>query len=503
MIDRGGDPDTSGGLALLDDGSSRTYGELSADVLAAARHLSSSVQRDGLVALCLDDPAATVVALLAVDRLGATALVCDPQWSAAHRETVLRAVRPDTTILTALPRGTSAPGPEASARSAPDPGAPDPSTPGEEPRGAPTAARPDPAARPWAGFSSGSTGRPRAVTRTRRSWTDSFDALSRAIGLRPGDTVLVPGSLASSLTCFAVVHALAEGVTVRVGTRGRHLAAALPDVDLVHCVPSVAQDVLDAIESGVPSRVRTLVVGGASTSPELRSRAARLGVDVVAYYGAVELSFVALDTDGAGLVPFPGVEVEIRPADGASRLGQVWVRSPYVADGYLADAVGPLARDGSWATVGDLAEMPPAPGAPLVLRGRGDGAILTGGSTVVPEDVEVVLRRVPGVRDVVVVGSTHRRLGAVVTAVVEADPRPGLRATLERAARSHLTAQQRPRRWYRTGMLPRTASGKPARAAVSERLQGERPGGDLAPPATQGSARTESTGLEHGFEALR
>ncbi|MGO1240275.1 MAG: AMP-binding enzyme, partial [Cellulosimicrobium funkei] len=109
---------------------------------------------------------------------------------------------------------------------------------------------------------------------------------------------------------------------------------------------------------------------------------------------------------------------------------------------------------------------------PLVLRGRGDGAILSGGSTVVPEDVEVVLRAVPGVRDVVVLGTAHRRLGAVVTAVVECDDRSGLRAHLERVARAALAPAQRPRRWYGTRALPRTPSGKPARGAVSEALGG-------------------------------
>jgi len=145
-----------------------------------------------------------------------------------------------------------------------------------------------------------------------------------------------------------------------------------------------------------------------------------------------------------------------------------------------ARATGPLRRDGAWSTVGDLADpLPdpsatPHPGEPpaggLVLRGRGDGAILTGGATVVPEDVEVVLRAVPGVRDVVVLGTAHRRLGAVVSAVVECDDRAGLRAHLERVARTALAPAQRPRRWYGTRALPRTPSGKPARGAVSEAL---------------------------------
>src|SRR5690606_5406831 len=180
----------------------------------------------------------------------------------------------------------------------------------------------------------------------------------------------------------------------------------------------------------------------------------------------------------------------------------VWVRSPWVSRGYLARATGPLRRDGAWSTVGDLADPLPPDGGALVLRGRGDGAILTGGPTVVPEDVEVVLRAVPGVRDVVVLGTAHRRLGAVVSAVVECDDRPGLRAHLERVARGALAPAQRPRRWYGTRALPRTPSGKPARGAVSEALGGADPASaGLAPlrwPAHGACPRTRRSWSPRG-----
>jgi long-chain acyl-CoA synthetase len=150
------------------------------------------------------------------------------------------------------------------------------------------------------------------------------------------------------------------------------------------------------------------------------------------------------------------------------------VRSPWLAEGYLAGATGPLRVDGDgWMTVGDLAE-PYRPGEVLRLRGRGDGAIQTGGATVVPEDVEEVLRKVPGVDDVVVVGAPHPDLGAVVVAVVEGD---GVsRAALEETARGELDVAQRPRRWYAVRSLPRTPSGKPSRALIATRLADGDPG---------------------------
>ncbi|MFD4992935.1 class I adenylate-forming enzyme family protein [Cellulosimicrobium cellulans] len=480
VLTHAADPAVRDRPALRTPERSRTYAALAADVRAGATHLTATGTRPGdLVAVSLPDPLDLLTAVLAADHAGATPLVCDAAWPRAHRAEVLRTLAPRTFVEVPLPRGTGAV-PDLVPGLAPQGGA----SPG-------TGHVPAPDDLAWAGFSSGSTGRPRAVVRTRASWAGSFDDVTRLLRLRPTDTVLVPGPLASSLYCFAAVHTLAVGACAYLTRTPAATTSALASSDVVHLVPQVLDDVLDAVAAGAPSRLRHAVVGGASLAPGARSRAAALGIDVLAYYGAVELSFVAYDPDGSGLRAFPGVDLAVRPLPAAS-VGEVWVRSPWVSRGYLARATGPLRRDGAWSTVGDLADPLPSPAtgtaspsasaAPgeadrggLVLRGRGDGAILTGGSTVVPEDVEVVLRAVPGVRDVVVLGTAHRRLGAVVSAVVECDDRPGLRAHLERVARAALAPAQRPRRWYGTRALPRTPSGKPARGAVSEALRGTDP----------------------------
>jgi long-chain acyl-CoA synthetase len=182
----------------------------------------------------------------------------------------------------------------------------------------------------------------------------------------------------------------------------------------------------------------------------------------------VELSFVAVDADGEGLRPFPGVQLDVRePRHG---VGELWVRSPFVADGYLAGASGPLRRDSAgWCTVSDLAE--PLPGGRIRLRGRGNTAVQTGAATVLVEDVESVLRAVEGVSDVAVVGTWQADLGEVVTAVVESTmDLCALRAALHAAAGPGLSAPQRPRRWYAVDSLPRTPAGKPARAAIAAGL---------------------------------
>ncbi|MEU7885349.1 AMP-binding protein [Microbispora bryophytorum] len=453
-----------GRIAVSGPGGDLSYAELAARAARAARGLAGEgIGPGALVAVAQADPVALLVAVLAADLAGVTPLLCDHAWSEERRAQVMAAVPVAARFDVPLP----------------------------EADGPPVRHRPAPHDLTWACFSSGSTGRPRAVVRTRDSWTGSFGHLDEMTGIGPGDVVLIPGPLVSSLYGFAAVHALAAGATAVVPGRWSPggLAQQLRRATVVHVVPHRLPAVLDALEAAHDAAggpLRTAVVGGAALDAAARTRAAAAGVRVVSYYGATELSFVAADADGAGLRPFPGVEIDVRVPPGQV-LGEVWVRSPWLCEGYLAGATGPLRQDdGGWMTVGDLAE-PHRPGEVLRLRGRGDGAIQTGGATVVPEDVEEVLRKVPGVDDVVVVGMPHPYLGAVVTAVVEgavegavqgaAEGEGVVRAALEAAARAELDPAQRPRRWYAAQSLPRTPTGKPARGLIAARLAaGDDPG---------------------------
>jgi len=291
---------------------------------------------------------------------------------------------------------------------------------------------------------SGSAGKPRAVARTRTSWESSFRPLAELTGLTSTDRVLLTGPLHATLHLFAAVHTL---------WLGAHLTDERRGATAVHCVPTVLAELLD--DGFVPERA---VVAGASLPETKAARALAEGIDIVEYYGATELSFVAARRAPNRLRPFPGVEVQVRQ-------GVLWARSPYLAAGYVGDHAGPLRVDADgFATVGDLAGLEPDGG--ITIRGRADAAINTGGSTVIAEDVETVLLAQPGVVAAAVIGETHPRFGAVVTAVLQltpdADP-----TVIKAGARQLLGADSLPRRWLATDALPRTTTGKIARGLVA------------------------------------
>ncbi|WP_345763173.1 class I adenylate-forming enzyme family protein [Diaminobutyricibacter sp. McL0608] len=318
-----------------------------------------------------------------------------------------------------------------------------------------------PAGLAWATLTSGSTRSPRLILRSDGSWSSSYPDIARLLGLTAESVVYLPVHLVSSMSMFSIAMSRSLGHSIRLPRLRRPAADDLADATHVHATPLLFERILDLVEDGASHRLTAALVGGARLDPALRRRAAELGIRVVTYYGAAELSFVAFDDDGSGLRTFPDVESRL---DGDGRL---WVRSPYLAAGYAGDEQGPFAMDDGWATVGDLAAIDAA--GRLTLRGRADGAILTAGATVVPEEVEAVLRTVPGIREAVVFGNAAHGTDSLVTAVVEFDPDVLLTAPeLRERMRSALMLPHRPRLWYRMERIPLTATGKPARGRVRE-----------------------------------
>lgn len=294
-------------------------------------------------------------------------------------------------------------------------------------------------------FTSGSTGR--GIRRTHRSWLASLDPLTDVLVGTPDDRIWIAGPLHSTLYLYGAIHA--------VHLTGRVILDAEPsdDATIVHAVPARALQVLDH----PPPRLRMIVVAGDHIPATLRSRAAELGIAVIEYYGATELSFVAWRRDDSGLRPFPGVDIEIRD-------GSIWARSPYLATGYLNPPgmpVGPARWLDGWATVGDRGELIDGR---LVVRGRGDHAITVGGHTILVEDVEEHLHVGLGMQDVAVTSIDHAALGSIVVAVTDCD----IDGNLRREAVQRLPEPARPRRWIRVDALPRTRSGKLDRQALRE-----------------------------------
>ena len=324
---------------------------------------------------------------------------------------------------------------------------------------------------------SGSAGRSRRVVRTTASWFDSFPVVAGLTGLNASSRMWLPGSVdggapgrddravgrhpmsTSTLSLFAAVLARHEGAT-RV--------ERAQDATHTHLTPGQLERALDGLgraASDSPRGVHVTVAGEALPAG-LHARAVAAGLRVDHYYGAAELSFVAWAERFGVLRPFPGVEVDVRE-------GEIWARSPYLCDGYApGDTGGALVTDpDGFATVRDRGRWQQGPGEPhLVVTGRGDDAVTTGGVTVLVADVEDALRPVV-TGGLAVLGVPHGTLVHVVAAVLT-DP-ADLPAAREAAQR--LVATQRPRLWFHRPELPLADSGKTDRATIRREVSASSP----------------------------
>jgi 3-oxocholest-4-en-26-oate---CoA ligase len=161
---------------------------------------------------------------------------------------------------------------------------------------------------------------------------------------------------------------------------------------------------------------------------------------------------------------------DIRP--GSGQVGVLASAGPQPV-GYLND---PDRTARTWRTIdgvrhavpGDLATLD-ADGK-LVLLGRGDSVINTGGEKVFPEEVEQALLTHPGIADAVVVGVPDARWGQVVTALVA--PASALTAVTDDAVTTYvgdrLAGYKRPRHIVRVDAVPRSPAGKLNRALARE-----------------------------------
>jgi bile acid-coenzyme A ligase len=98
----------------------------------------------------------------------------------------------------------------------------------------------------------------------------------------------------------------------------------------------------------------------------------------------------------------------------------------------------------------------------IYVAGRTDDMIITGGANVYPDELEILIRRLPGVADCVVVGKPHDDLGLAVHAVVAMQPgvAPLGLEELRRLLTGQISAYKLPRSVGYVPEIARTDAGK-------------------------------------------
>lgn len=333
------------------------------------------------------------------------------------------------------------------------------------------------------GFTSGSSGKPKAFVRSHQTWVESFRHSAVELGTNADECVLAPGPLSHGLSLYAVIESLCSGATAIIQSRfnAHDVMSAMTQqaVSSLVVVPTMLDSILAEATSQTFPGLKRIITAGAKLSPSLRAQSSRVfpNAEIIEYYGASELSFITVakgsesgPADSVGRA-FSGVDIDIRDETGrslsAGQVGTVWVKSEMICSGYvgITDGSG-LRQDNDWATVGDLGHLDR--NGYLYLVGREGSAITSAGYTVYPSAIENALLAHAGVSDAAVIGLPHERWGEVIAAAVV--PKPGQQLTkseLEEHCTALLEPYACPRAWRITDALERTQSGKVNRSALA------------------------------------
>ena len=474
---------TPSGVALVCDAERVTWRDLDRLVQALALRMLS-LERARPVALHMPNSPAFVPLFLAIVRAGREAQVLDPAWPPATTHSILAMLDP-ALLVTTDPRVRHARRVVLDKR-AMRLDAVAQAVDGVAPVQAGTLPDVDDLTPFYVGFTSGSTGAPKGYRRHHRSWIRSFAADAVEFGVAADDVILAPGAMTHSLFLYAAMHAMHVGATLVMSAAfhpGRAVAlAAQHDASVIYGVPTHFRLMAAAMQdTGAPplAAPRWLLSSGAKLNGEDASRlkAAFPEARIAEFYGASELSFIAVRKEGDSAPPasvgrpFTSVKVSIRDAAGdvmpTGCVGHVFVESPLVFMDYATGAGGRMWRSGDAISVGDVGFFDEQ--GFLHLSGRADRMIVSSGRNIYPEAIETVLEAHPAVAGAAILATPDDDRGERLVALLLFAP--GVRLTQSEIiahCRGRLPLSSIPRTYLQTETWPMTGSGKtdfPALAA--------------------------------------
>jgi benzoate-CoA ligase family protein len=336
-------------------------------------------------------------------------------------------------------------------------------------------------------FSGGTTGRPKGVVQTHRSFANTTLLYGQRVlgtgrddvtisvpklffGYATGANVFFPFSVGASCVLFP------ERCTADV--LFAHIRRHRPTI-LIN-VPTMIQQMVAS--TGAPtadlSSLRLSTSAGEPLPIELHERWMRtFGVELLDGLGTAEMWHIFISNRPGAVVPgtlgrvVDGFDVKLCDADGREvddgEVGALWVKGESRAIAYWQQMDDTMrVFRGEWCVTGDMLSR--AADGTFTYRGRSDEMLKVHGRWLAPGEVENCLLAHPAVGEVAVVGTTgNDGLVSACAFVVSASASPALADELRAYARERLEHYKAPREILFLESLPRTHLGKVDRGALA------------------------------------
>lgn len=329
-------------------------------------------------------------------------------------------------------------------------------------------------------FSGGTTGRPKAVIQTHRSFAFTTEKYGLGVlGYTDREiTISVPKLYFGYATGSNLFFTFAAGgasvlfpepVTAEILFEKirRHRATVLVNV------PTMIQKMVmhPRARGGDLATLRLATSAGEALPVELYDRwKAAFGVELLDGLGTAEMWHIFISNRPGSAKPgtlgtvVPGFEIKACDEEGGElprgEIGWLWVRGGARAIAYWQEQEKTeQAFRGEWYVSGDLIAID-ADGY-VTYHGRGDEMLKVGGKWLAPQEVEGCLLLHPAVAEAAVVGLADANgLMKPVAHVVARERREGLEEELKQFVRERLAPYKHPREITFVDSLPRTHLGK-------------------------------------------
>ncbi len=341
------------------------------------------------------------------------------------------------------------------------------------------------------GFTSGTTGLPKAFIRNRQSWRNSLVTGREFFGLGKLHKAVAPGPMAHGVSLYALIETLDSGQTFESVRKFNvdEVLELLKTANRFVGVPTMLNELKQRAGERklVFKEVKQLVTGASKFDRQHYDDARALfpNAEILQYYGASELSFVAVNKMTPKTLshetsmspvgkPFPGVKVTIRDENlsplAPNKIGTIFVESNLISDGYLwGDNGKSFVRNQYGATVGDLGMMDK--NGELYVMGRAGGMIISGGNNIYLAEIETALKTIPQISEAIAFGIADDVYGERLVSVVSFKNAALTENELREFCRPLMEKFKIPKNFYMINHWPMTWSGKIARVIVKKMVE--------------------------------
>jgi len=218
------------------------------------------------------------------------------------------------------------------------------------------------------------------------------------------------------------------------------------------------------------SSLRVVAVSGSALPGDLATEFMDAFGDVIySLYGSTEVAYATVanpkdlrDAPGTAGRLVMGTTIKLIDQESGEEVkqgevGRIFVGNPFIFTGYTGgedkDRIGDLVASGD---VGRFDEQ-----GRLFIEGRDDEMIVSGGENVFPAEVEDLISKMDGVREVAVIGVDDEKMGQRLAAYVVKDGKGSLSEDdIKDNVKSNLARHKVPRDVHFIDELPRNATGK-------------------------------------------